>query len=208
MTRFRPLILLIALGLAVALSAYLWRLGDETNVQGSSGEAGATVQGTGTPSIGGPFTLTDQTGKEVTQADYAGKYMLIYFGFTFCPDVCPTELQVMTGALAALGPDAAKVQPILITIDPERDTAPVLAQYVAQFDPRLIGLTGTPAQIAAVAKEYRVYFEKVKDDTSGEDYTMDHSSVVYLMGPDGGFLAFFPPATAPEKMAEKIKSLM
>ena len=208
MTRFRPLILLIALALALAAGFYLWQLGDETNVQGSSGEAGSAAQGTGTPSIGGPFTLTDQTGKRVTEADYAGKYMLIYFGFTFCPDVCPTELQVMTGALAALGPDADKVQPMLITIDPERDTAPVLAQYVAQFDPRLKGLTGTPEEIAAVAKEYRVYYEKVKDEDGSGDYTMDHSSVVYLMGPDGGFLAFFPPATAPEKMAEKIKSLM
>jgi protein SCO1/2 len=208
MNRFRPLILLAALALAVAVGAVLWKQGDAGSVRGASGEAAQEAQGTGKPTIGGPFTLTDQTGKRVTEADFAGKYMLIYFGFTFCPDVCPTELQVMSGALDALGEDGSKVQPILITVDPERDTPEVLAQYVKQFNPRLIGLTGSPEDIAAVAKAYRVFYEKVKDDSSSGDYTMDHSSVVYLMGPDGGFLTFFGPGTAPEAMAEKIKSLM
>src|SRR5690606_33555212 len=104
--------------------------------------------------------------------------------------------------------DAAKVEPIFITVDPERDTQDVMARYVKQFNPRLIGLTGSPAEIATVAKAYRVYYEKVKDEDSSEYYTMDHSSIVYLMGPDGKFLTFFPPATAPEAMAEKIKSFM
>tara|TARA_R110000824_G_scaffold118960_14_gene272075 strand:- start:196821 stop:197435 length:615 start_codon:yes stop_codon:yes gene_type:complete len=203
----RPLIAVAALILATVAAFFLWRAGDATNVRGAVGEAGSS-QGTGTPTIGGDFTLTDQDGRRVTQADFQGKYMLIYFGFTFCPDVCPTELQVMSAALQALGTDAEKVQPILITIDPERDTPDVLATYVKQFDPRLIGLTGSADEIAAVAKAYRVYYEKVKDDESSADYTMDHSSVVYLMGPDGKFLAFFPPATDPEAMAEKIKGLM
>jgi protein SCO1/2 len=134
--------------------------------------------------------------------------MLVYFGFTFCPDVCPTELQVMAGAMEKLGDKAEKVQPVFVTVDPERDTPEALAKYVKQFDPRLMGLTGTAEQIAHVAKEYRVFYEKVKDEDGSGDYTMDHSSVVYLMGPDGGFLTFFPPATSPDQMAEKIGSLM
>lgn len=207
MTRMRPLIAVAALILAAVAAVFLWRAGDSSNVKGAAGEAGSS-QGQGTPTIGGDFTLTDQDGRRVTQADFQGKYMLIYFGFTFCPDVCPTELQIMGGALEALGDEAAKIQPILITIDPDRDTPEVLAKYVKQFDPRLIGLTGSADEIAAVAKAYRVYYEKVKDDESSTDYTMDHSSVVYLMGPDGQFLAFFPPATDPDAMAEKIKSLM
>ncbi len=196
-------VLIVALGAAF----WIWQAGNGTAARGEAGQSGQS-SGSGKITIGGPFSLTDQTGKHVTQADYAGKYMLIYFGFTFCPDVCPTELQVMSGALSALGAEGARVQPIFITIDPERDTTEVMANYVKQFDPRLIGLSGTAAQTAAIAKEYRVYYEKVKDDDSSADYTMDHSSIVYLMGPDGGFLTFFPPGTSPEKMAAKIKGLM
>jgi len=140
--------------------------------------------------------------------------MLIYFGFTFCPDVCPTELQVMAAALEKLGAKAEKVQPIFVTIDPERDTPEVMARYVKQFDPRLVGLSGSPEQIAAIAKEYRVFYEKVKEDgaegeaAGDDDYTMDHSSVAYLMGPDGTFLTFFPPGVSPDQMADKIASFL
>lgn len=196
-------VLIIALGAAF----WLWRAGDSTLARGEAGQSGQS-SGSGKVVIGGPFSLTDQTGKQVTQADYAGKYMLIYFGFTFCPDVCPTELQVMSGALSALGEEAAKIQPIFITVDPDRDTPEVMARYVKQFDPRLIGLSGTAAETANIARKYRVYYEKVKDPDSSADYSMDHSSLIYLMGPDGGFLTFFPPGTSPEKMAAKIKSLM
>jgi protein SCO1/2 len=208
MTRNRTLVLLAALAIAIIAAIWLWRQIDGADItQGKSGEAGS-VQGTGQALIGGPFTLTDQTGKTVTQADYKGKYMLIYFGFTFCPDVCPTELQVMAGAVSTLGAKAAEVQPIFITVDPERDTADVLATYVKQFDPRLVGLTGTPEQIATVAKEYRVFYQKVKDEETSGDYTMDHSSIVYLMDPDGQFLTFFPPGVSPDEMSAKIASFM
>jgi protein SCO1/2 len=205
MTRNRIIVLIALLALAAVAASWLWRQGN--GVQGASGESGA-VQTSGRALIGGPFTLTDQSGKTVTDADFKGKYMLVYFGFTFCPDVCPTELQVMAGAMEKLGDKAEKVQPVFVTVDPERDTPEALAKYVKQFDPRLMGLTGTAEQIAHVAKEYRVFYEKVKDDDGSGDYTMDHSSVVYLMGPDGGFLTFFPPATSPDQMAEKIGSLM
>ena len=208
MTRNRTLALLAALAIAIVAAIWLWRLADGATItQGKSGEAGS-VQGTGQALIGGPFTLTDQTGKTVTQADYKGKYMLIYFGFTFCPDVCPTELQVMAGAVSKLGAKGAEVQPIFITVDPERDTVEVLATYVKQFDPRLVGLTGTPEQIAQVAKAYRVFYQKVKDEETSGDYTMDHSSIAYLMGPDGKFLTFFPPGVSPDEMAAKIATFM
>ncbi|WP_448188724.1 SCO family protein [Azospirillum sp. sgz301742] len=155
-------------------------------------------------SVGGPFQLTDHTGKAVSDADYRGKHLLIYFGYTFCPDVCPTELSTMAAALDALGPTAERVQPLFITIDPERDTVAHLAEYVALFHPRLVGLTGTPEQIRAVAREYRVYAAKAPG-SGGEGYLMDHSSFIYLMGPDGKFVAVFPGGTGPEKMAGDIK---
>jgi cytochrome oxidase Cu insertion factor (SCO1/SenC/PrrC family) len=156
-------------------------------------------------SVGGPFTLTDTSGHSVTDATYRGRWMLVYFGYTFCPDVCPTELQAVSAALDALGPDAAKVTPLFITVDPERDTVAALADYVKLFDERLIGLTGTPEQIAAVARAYRVYYAKAtpKDSSS---YLMDHSSFLYLMGPDGALQALFRPGTSPQDLAAAIRA--
>ena len=110
--------------------------------------------------VGGPFTLTDQDGKKVSEKDFLGKYMLVFFGYTYCPDICPTELQVMTAALDSMGPEAEKIQPVFVSVDPERDTPEVLKSYVENFGPRLVGLTGTPEEIAAVAKAYRVYYAK------------------------------------------------
>ena len=154
------------------------------------------------PTIGGPFTLTDHDGRAVTDADFHGRYMLVYFGYTYCPDVCPTSLQVMTDALDLLGAKADAVTPVLITIDPERDTAELLRDYVANFHPRTVGLTGTPEQIAAVAKAYRVYYAKAEQEGT---YLMDHSSIVYLMGKDGKFLTHFSHNTPADKMAEGIR---
>ncbi|CAK0760720.1 protein SCO1 [uncultured Gammaproteobacteria bacterium] len=168
-------------------------------------------QSSPTITLGGPFELTDHTGKAVTEATYHGHPVLLYFGYTYCPDVCPSELQTMAQALDRLGPDGTDIQPLLITIDPARDTPAHLSDYVSLFHPRLIGLTGTPAQIAAVARAYRVYFARgpapapVKDGDGGA-YTMDHSSFVYLIGPQGQFLALFSRAMAPERMAEEIRA--
>lgn len=155
--------------------------------------------------VGGPFTLTDQTGKTVTDADFRGRHMLIYFGYTFCPDVCPTELATMARALDALGPPADRVAPLFISVDPRRDTVAHMADYVALFHPKLVGLTGTPEQVAAAAKAYRVYYAKA-GDTSGDDYLMDHSSFIYWMGPDGKFVAVFPAGTTSDEMAEKLRA--
>ena len=157
--------------------------------------------------LGGAFHLVDQDGTAVSDATYAGKFMLIYFGFTFCPDVCPTELQAMATAIDDLGSPGEMVQPILISIDPERDRPEQLKQYVASFHPRLVGLTGSGEAIAAAAKAYRVYYAKGPVDADG-NYVMDHTSFVYLMGPDGKLRSVFRAGAAPEVMAGEIEKQM
>lgn len=155
--------------------------------------------------IGGPFTLVNQDGKTVTEKDYAGSYKLIFFGFASCPEVCPTELQKMAQVLEQIGEEkAAKIQPIFITIDPERDTPEALKAYVAEFHPKLVGLTGTPEQIEAVKKEYRVYGSKVQMEGM-DGYMMDHSAFTYLMGPDDANLAIYPAKDTAEQIAEDLK---
>lgn len=149
------------------------------------------VTTTGTALIGGPFTLTDQDGRRVSDQDFRGKYLLVFFGYTYCPDVCPSTLQVMSAALDRLGPQAGQVTPVFITLDPERDTPPVLKSYVANFHPSLIGLTGRPQNIAQAARAYRVYYDKAKGQETKPDYLLDHSTFVYLMGPDGAYVKHF-----------------
>jgi protein SCO1/2 len=163
---------------------------------------------TGGPTVGGPFTLVSDTGKTVTDRDFRGKYMLVYFGYTYCPDVCPTTLNSVAQAMDKLGVKAKDVQPIFITVDPERDTPAVIKQYVSAFTPALIGLTGTPEQIAAVAKEYRVYYAKHVTGPGPNDYSMDHSSIIYLMGPDGKFVAPIVADESGAAMAQEIGKLV
>jgi len=170
--------------------------------------ASAPTRVTGVPNIGGPFELINQDGEEVTDADFAGQKTLIYFGFTYCPDVCPTALQVMSVALEELGDDADAFTPIFVTVDPERDDPETMAAYVEHFGDNFIGLTGTPEQIEAAAKAYKVYFRKVEDASSSAGYTMDHSSVVYLMSEDNTFLANFTHETRPDRMAARLKQFL
>ncbi len=158
-------------------------------------------------SIGGPFTLTDTAGKRVTDADFRGKWMIVYFGYAYCPDICPTQLQTIAAALDLLGPRAADVTPVFITIDPARDTPAALGQYVKLFDDRIVGLTGSADEIAAVAHAYRVYYARV-DGTKGTSYVMDHSSLVYLMAPDGRFRAMLPQNDDPNTMAGELRTEM
>jgi protein SCO1/2 len=153
--------------------------------------------------IGGPFRLIDHTGAVRTDADYRGKLALIYFGYTHCPDVCPTDLQAMASVLDLLGDAGRAVQPLFITVDPERDTPGHLASYVPLFHPRLVGLTGEASAIRQVARAYKVYYAKViLSDAS--DYVMDHSAFIYLVDGEGRYLGFFPPGTSPERMATVI----
>ncbi|WP_043337610.1 SCO family protein [Belnapia moabensis] len=153
--------------------------------------------------LGGPFSLTDQSGKPVTERDYAGGWMLIYFGYSFCPDVCPTELGTMAAALDQLGPAGAKVVPVFITVDPQRDTPEHLTDYVGRFHPRMQGLTGTPEQVAEAARRFRVYYSKVQRPEM-TDYLMDHSSFIYLVGPDAKVRSLFRPEQSPEAIAAAI----
>ncbi|MCP1841631.1 cytochrome oxidase Cu insertion factor (SCO1/SenC/PrrC family) [Bradyrhizobium sp. USDA 4524] len=154
--------------------------------------------------VGGPFALTDQAGHERTDKEFRGKLMLIYFGFTTCPDICPTDLQAIALALDKLGRDSDQVQPIFITVDPERDTAAHLADYVPMFHPRLIGLTGKLDAIRKLADAYKVYFARVPLKDAG-DYTVDHTAYIYLMDREGNYLGFFPPGTSADRMVEIIR---
>jgi cytochrome oxidase Cu insertion factor (SCO1/SenC/PrrC family) len=167
-----------------------------------------TPQGSGTALIGGPFTMVNQKGETVTDKTYAGQYTLIFFGYTFCPDECPTELQVISAALNEMGPDADKITPILVTVDPERDTPAVLASYVANFHPRLQGLTGTSEQVAKIAKAYHLFYTKVPDPKDSQNYSMDHASIIYLMGPDGKFLKHFTYTTDAKALADQFKNVL
>ena len=156
--------------------------------------------------IGGPFTLIDHDGRQVRDSDFAGKYRIVYFGFANCPDVCPTDLAQLGQALRQLESSdpavAARVQPLFITVDPERDTPAVLKQYVAAFHPRLIGLSGSPQQIADAAKRYAVYYSK---EPTPEGYRMNHLRVMFLMGPNGEPIAMLPHDQDPQAIAAELK---
>ena len=156
--------------------------------------------------IGGPFRLTDQNGRTVTDGDLKGEPYLVFFGFTHCPDVCPTTLMELSDVLDKLGPDAARIHALFITVDPERDTPAELKDYLSGFNPRFEGLTGDPAAIAEVAKGYRVYMKKVPLD--GGDYTMDHTALVYLMDKNGKFVAPFNLKRRPEDAAADLRRYM
>ncbi len=159
--------------------------------------------------FGGGFELVDHSGNTVSDQDFTGRYMLIYFGYTFCPDICPTGLSTMATALDLLEKDASGIQPLFVTIDPERDTPAVLKDYVAAFHPRLVGLSGSEAQVASVAKKYRIHRSKVLEaDKPRDEYLVNHSSLTYLMGPDGSFLTIFPHGTKAEFMVTAVRKYL
>jgi len=155
-------------------------------------------------SIGGPFELIDHTGQTVTEESFDDRYLLVYFGYAYCPDVCPTELLIMGQAVDELGELGEEVQPLFVTVDPVRDTVEYLADYVPSFHPRLVGLTGSDEQIHAAARAYRVYYRLNEPDEDG-NYLVDHTSYIYFMDPDGDYLTHFVFGQGPEKMAEIIR---
>lgn len=161
------------------------------------------------PSIGGAFDLVDATGKQVTDADFRGRYMLVYFGYTMCPQDTPTTLTTIAGALDELGAEGELVVPVFITLDPERDPPQQLAAYLDYFHPRQVGLTGTPEQIAAIAEAYGIHFQMVREDGAEEDdYSLDHTSIVFLIGPAGKFRHSFSLGTGAGEMAALIRGLL
>lgn len=164
-------------------------------------------QSAGAPVLGGPFELVDMDGKTRTDKDFAGKWMLIYFGFTFCPDICPEELIKMTSIIEQLDADpevGAIVQPLFISVDPTRDTPEKVKVYLKEFHPRLIGLTGSLDQVKAVCKEYRVYFSRPNEE-DGDDYLVDHSIIMYFMNPDGKYVAYYGQNSTAEQAVASIK---
>jgi len=207
----RPVWLLPALFAAAAAMLSVVIVATQLGAQGDGEPSAAPMRISGQADIGGPFTLVNQDGETVTDADFRGKAMLIYFGFTYCPDICPASLQVMDAALDRLPEDQRSAfQPILISVDPERDTPESLAEYVASdaFPDGLVGLTGSPEQVRAAARAYRVFYSRVEDDGVSSTYTVDHSSLIYLMGPDGEFVDVFPHATPPDAIAARLQRFL
>jgi len=157
--------------------------------------------------VGGPFTLTDQYGAKRGLGDFRGKFVLLYFGYTFCPDVCPTDLSAMGQAIRALGTEGEKLQPVFITLDPGRDTQEVLKNYVAAFHPRFVALRGCDDEVRRVATSYKVYFEKVRP-AGASVYLIDHSAFVFLLDREGKYVSFFPPGTSAERMAATVREVI
>lgn len=202
-----PVFIALVAGLmaAVAVGVIAWK---QFGGPGLATSNGAVIVPATT--IKGDFRLTDRTGAQITRDSFADQYLLVYFGFTYCPDVCPTDLAVMGQAMDALeqidAVTAAKVQPLFITIDPARDTKDTVGVYAETFHPRLIGLTGTDAEIAEAASAFRVYY--ARRDMEDGNYLMDHSAFTYLVGPDGAVIGIFKHETAPEDMAKGIAALV
>lgn len=169
---------------------------------------GPVIMLTGAADIGGPFRLIDHTGKRVTEADFKGRYMLLFFGYTHCPDVCPAELQTMGRAMDRLAAKGDNIVPVFISVDPERDSPAILKGYVAAFHPSMVGLTGSAAEIKAAAKAYKVYYRKQPGAKPGDTkILMDHTSFIYLVGPDGKVVALIRGGTRPEVLAKELARL-
>ena len=197
MDRRIPFIPFIALA-ALVVAGTLWHLGD------IAGHRTIETVSTGESlKLGGPFALTDQNGARRTDQEFRGKYMLVFFGYTYCPDVCPTTLAVIKSALEMMGSRAERIVPLFITVDPNRDTPQKLNAYLSSFGARFVGLTGDDKAIASVAKEYRVYYKTHPAENGGE-YTVDHSGVVYLMDESGAFIANYSLDRSPDAIAQDL----
>lgn len=203
------IIALIAALAALAVSGFVvWQY---VQRQDAVNNGGAGLSFVPQKQVGAPYSLTGSSGERIDSSAFAGDYQLIYFGYTFCPDICPTELLVMGQAVqtvAAADPDAAaRIQPIFITVDPERDTPALMGEYVVNFHDRMIGLTGSPESIAKVAHDFRVYYAKVEGDDP-ENYLMDHSSFLYLVGPDDTLTAMLRTNNDPDAVARELLKLV
>ena len=158
--------------------------------------------------IGGPFEMVNHLGETVTQESFKGRHMLVYFGYTFCPDVCPTELQSMTVALNDMGEEADAITPVFVTIDPARDDVAAVRDYIVFFHPRLVGLTGTPEQVEAMTDAFGVFYARARDTGETTDYLMDHSSLIFLMDEDGRYVTHIRANTSPEAMARQLRDAL
>lgn len=196
-TALQALVVALVAAVAVGAGVYLWRAGD-------GAKQAAEAPATGRALIGGPFALVDHTGTARTEKDLLGKFAVVNFGFTNCPDVCPTTLQTMTDALEMLGPAARRIRPVFVSVDPDRDTPERLKTYREAFDGRILMLTGSEAAVARAAKAYKVGYSRMKPAADGS-YMVNHTALIYLMGPDGAYITHFPFRIAPEKLAASLK---
>lgn len=192
------LIIILVIAFSIGILAAITLQGNNTS----------TATQTGKVLIGGPFALTNHEGKRVTDEDFRGQYMLVSFGYTSCPDICPAELQLMANTMDALGDKAENIVPIFVTVDPGRDTVEKLRDYVTNFHAKLVGLTGSEEDIKAAAKTYRVYYAKGDDAASNPNYLVDHSTFIYLMSPQGEYVTHFPYGISSEEMAGKIADIV
>ena len=197
MRRNSTILLIGALAISLVAAGLLWRASDRVRF----GDVPSASSG----SVGGPFVLTDQDGRRRSEEDFRGRWVLLYFGYTNCPDVCPTTLALMANVLGKLGPNANLVVPVFVTIDPARDTPSILKTYLAAFGPRFVGLTGSPASIAEIARDYRVYY--AMHPLPGSGYAMDHSSVVYLLDPKGKFVKAYNDEAHADAIAADLEKL-
>ena len=196
-TALQALVVALVAAVAVGAGVYLWRAGD-------GAKQAAEAPATGRALIGGPFALVDHTGTARTEKDLLGKFAVVNFGFTNCPDVCPTTLQTMTDALEMLGPAAQRIRPVFVSVDPDRDTPERLKTYREAFDGRILMLTGSEAAVARAAKAYKVGYSRMKPAADGS-YMVNHTALIYLMGPDGAYITHFPFRIAPENLAASLK---
>jgi cytochrome oxidase Cu insertion factor (SCO1/SenC/PrrC family) len=196
----------VRLSIWAAVAALLLLAGGAVVLRGITAQQTSKEVLVGEANVRSKFSLTNHNGEPVTEASFAGKWQLVFFGFTHCPDVCPTTLAYMATVLDLLGPQADYVAPLFITVDPSRDTASVMAEYVAAFHPRLIGLTGTEEQVAEAAQNFRTWYERVEDATAPDGYMMAHAGHIYLMDPKGRFVDVFQERDQPpEAIAKEIR---
>ncbi len=201
----------LLIGAIVALAAVatvqLWVIQDRTGQKNEISEAAPKDEAP----IGGAFTLTDQTGKTRHESDFHGRIMLVSFGFTHCPDICPVTVATLSKTMELLGANGAQVAPLFISIDPERDTPQVLVDYLKNFDPRLVGLTGTELQVKQVADAYKVYYARAVEDATqpaGKEYSIDHSGYIYMMSKEGQFMRVFPYNVPEQELSRAIESAL
>ncbi len=200
---------LVATAAAVLAAQLVVRYMDQSGAPPAEAERERTAREVAQEAVTGEFSLTDHRGNAVTDGDFSGSWPLIFFGYTHCPDVCPPTLAVVGLVLDLLGEDAATLQPLFITVDPARDTPEIMADYVAAFHERIIGLTGSATQIAAAAQSHRAYYAKVLgDEASMDNYAMDHSAYLYLMDPDGVYAGVFAPTDTADDIAARIRGFM
>ena len=206
--RGRLMLAALAIALAAGAGYVAWRLApaDEAPRRTDAARLMNDLM-SGKAPVGGPFTLTDQHGKRVSLADFRGNIVMLYFGYTFCPDVCPADLYAIAETIRLLGEDSARVQPVFVTLDPERDTPARMVPYVASFNPRFVALSGSEQEIREVATLYKVFFEKVRPPGAGY-YLIDHTAFTYVIDARGNYAGFFPPGSSGERMAALVRDLL